>query len=414
MKSLFRRTRHPYGIAAACALAIILTGCFIDAIVDVNDAGRIWSESGTIDCSSTNPEQSDCQEEYLGGGEELFFAQPDPGHKFLGWSMGHCAGVGSCYVPWSEEDGSGSGTGFVEADFAPINPQPQTVSYLYNAMGQRVAKTVNGVTTLYVYDIYGQLIAELDSNGNTLREYIYFDGQVIAHVESSGGNYDGVHYVLHDHLGRPIRVLRDPTDPNNPSETLWAMETEAFGEETGTFQLAGFSHNKRFPGQYYDQETGLSYNYYRDYDPSIGRYIQSDPIGLQGGINLYTYAAVNPSNVIDFWGLSPEDVKRIQDTINQSIQDMIDGGHRRPGSGALNGILNNAERMLKQDYQIYDCYDQSYITNENLKELSDLDDDWDFSIVHHPGHATGQANSSNPDDPVIDYDPWRGSIHMQY
>lgn len=373
------RRRGPCLVLAG--LLAILTGCFIDAIVDVNDAGRIWSESGTIDCSSTNPEQSDCQEEYLGGGEELFFAQPDPGHKFLGWSMGHCAGVGSCYVPWSEEDGSGSGTGFVEADFAPINPQPQTVSYLYNAMGQRVAKTVNGVTTLYVYDIYGQLIAELDSNGNTLREYIYFDGQVIAHVESSGGNYDGVHYVLHDHLGRPIRVLRDPTDPNNPNETLWAMETEAFGEETGTFQLAGFSHNKRFPGQYYDQETGLSYNYYRDYDPSVGRYIQSDPIGLQGGINTYGYVSANPVVRIDPEGLADSLDNAITTAIGRGdiarLQGLIDGGSLGPSQASLarQGIErlgSTADKIISNELRggVRGRF-PSELLNKTLKEIYD-------------------------------------------
>ena len=59
----------------------------------------------------------------------------------------------------------------------------------------------------------------------------------------------------------------------------------------------------RFPGQYFDAETGLHYNYFRDYDPSTGRYIESDPIGLDGGLNTYLYAESNPLLLVDPYGL---------------------------------------------------------------------------------------------------------------
>jgi RHS repeat-associated protein len=58
------------------------------------------------------------------------------------------------------------------------------------------------------------------------------------------------------------------------------------------------------PGQYFDQETGLNQNYFRDYDPNTGRYIQADPVGLWGGINVYLYAAGNPLSFIDRYGMT--------------------------------------------------------------------------------------------------------------
>jgi RHS repeat-associated protein len=63
------------------------------------------------------------------------------------------------------------------------------------------------------------------------------------------------------------------------------------------------TENLRFPGQYYDTESGLNYNMMRDYDPTLGRYIQSDPIGLRGGNNLYAYAGSTPLKFIDMYGL---------------------------------------------------------------------------------------------------------------
>lgn len=72
---------------------------------------------------------------------------------------------------------------------------------------------------------------------------------------------------------------------------------------TGTTTATTFTYNLRFPGQYFDAETGKHYNYFRDFDPAIGRYTESDPIGLRGGLNTYGYVRANPLGLIDPLGL---------------------------------------------------------------------------------------------------------------
>ena len=107
--------------------------------------------------------------------------------------------------------------------------------------------------------------------------------------------------VYADHLNAP-RVLVDKTDA-----ARWRWISEPFGTtqpEQAPAGLSPITFNLRFPGQYYDSESGLSYNYFRDYDSTTGRYAQSDPIGLAGGLNTYAYVGGNPLSNIDPAGLS--------------------------------------------------------------------------------------------------------------
>jgi RHS repeat-associated protein len=84
----------------------------------------------------------------------------------------------------------------------------------------------------------------------------------------------------------------DPFGVNAPNENPSGQ---------GTFRYA-----LRFPGQYYDVEVGTHHNYFRDYDPAIGRYEQSDPMGILGGVNTYVYVGGNPIGALDPYGLAPQ------------------------------------------------------------------------------------------------------------
>jgi RHS repeat-associated protein len=109
-----------------------------------------------------------------------------------------------------------------------------------------------------------------------------------------------VYYYINDHLGTP-QVITD-----TQGQVVWQADYRPFGE--ADINLETVSNNFRFPGQYHDKETGLHYNWQRYYDPSTGRYLTPDPIGLAGGMNLFLYAKGNPVNIIDPFGLWGEDV----------------------------------------------------------------------------------------------------------
>jgi RHS repeat-associated protein len=95
------------------------------------------------------------------------------------------------------------------------------------------------------------------------------------------------------------------TDSSSSHNVVWQAAYKTFGEAQ-VDASSTITNNFRFPGQYYDEETGLHYNWHRYYDPTTGRYLTPDPIGLEGGVNSYVYVANNPlSNVdpkgLDYW-----------------------------------------------------------------------------------------------------------------
>lgn len=162
-------------------------------------------------------------------------------------------------------------------------------AYTYNGRGERVKKVATAIT-YYQYSEQGPLLAETDGAGNTLREYVYLNGRPLALIQGSN-----IYIVHSDHLGIPQAI----TDQNQ--QMVWKADYEPFGEATITG--SSITYNLRFPGQYYDQETNIFNNYMREYDSNIGRYIESDPLGINGGHNTYGYVFQNPLKSVDPTGL---------------------------------------------------------------------------------------------------------------
>ena len=119
----------------------------------------------------------------------------------------------------------------------------------------------------------------------------------VAGISSSSTTVETtVHYYINDHLSTPQRLV------DAAGAISWEATYEAFGAATITTET--ITQNHRFPGQYYDAESGLYYNWNRYYDPIIGRYVTSDPIGLGGGMNTFDYGYQNPLYWTDREGLN--------------------------------------------------------------------------------------------------------------
>jgi RHS repeat-associated protein len=236
-----------------------------------------------------------------------------------------------------------------------LNGEGADVAYWHNGLGQRVFKSQpqtaqlppkqqnldhsflswlesmfgwnmpngNAKSTLgmaYIYDEQGNSLGEYDNGsaqGSGRTEYIWLptdSGQSILVGMYKNGSFYQVHT---DHLGTP-RLVTDST-----KTPVWQWPYSAFGNNKPTGPLSATTSgaatrlkatvpvvemNLRFPGQYFDSESNLSYNYFRSYNGGQGRYAQPDPIGLSGDLNRFNYAGANPLTRVDPYGLRDVDV----------------------------------------------------------------------------------------------------------
>ncbi|CAG9246542.1 membrane hypothetical protein [Paraburkholderia unamae] len=222
-----------------------------------------------------------------------------------------------------------------------VHTDGDTSRYEYDALGRRTAKhhtNANGrtATTLFVWD--GDWMAqEIRADQGRTAPITY-----VAHPNLAGplARLDGAqayHYVT-DHLGTPQEIYDDRR------QVVWAADLSAYGKTRGYLKRE-IDNPIRFPGQYYDAESGLHYNRHRYYDPQSGRYVNQDPIGLLGGANQYTYVSGNPIRRIDPLGLycmSDASINAISGAAGGAASGAVVLAEFGPVGMAVGGVIGGA------------------------------------------------------------------------
>jgi RHS repeat-associated protein len=192
--------------------------------------------------------------------------------------------------------------GRLASAFQTSAPQ-SAASYGYDAFGRLASRAANGTTIFYIHDINDHIIAETDTTGATQREYIWLNDTPVAVVDGVSTASPRLYSVLTDHLGRPARMVAQ--------DWSWAWDViyEPFGAVSYIWTNPE-TLDIRFPGQWFQLETGLAYNWHRHYDATLGRYIQPDPLGLPALLgqapSTHGYAGQNPLSYVDPSGLQQQ------------------------------------------------------------------------------------------------------------
>ena len=168
-----------------------------------------------------------------------------------------------------------------------------------------------------------------------------------------------------------------------------------------------FEHHLRFPGQYFDKETGLHYNYFRDYDPRIGRYVQSDPIGLAGGsFSTYAYANANPLSYVDPDGQSPLIVQGFLRLLQVGLGALTIANEDVPilGGGAASKICPDTKGLTtpknyfgsRTKQEVIDALEKKYGPPKSSREHADTyyndKTKRSYNVHEEPGHNDGKPH----------------------
>ncbi|MFI8719270.1 RHS repeat-associated core domain-containing protein [Stenotrophomonas sp. NPDC077464] len=186
-------------------------------------------------------------------------------------------------------------------------------AYSYNHLGERVLSApTSGQAHISLYDEEGQWLGNYAETGLPLQQTLWLENYPVALTYAPAQDMPKLAYIQPDHLGTPRVVIDSVRDL---AVWEWSSKSEVFGNQPPNNDLDGngelFELALRFPGQQATQMSEMYYNYHREYDPSVGRYTQTDPAGLTGGPGTYLYVNGKPLGLVDPLGLMSRDLEYI-------------------------------------------------------------------------------------------------------
>lgn len=273
------------------------------------------------------------------------YSYPSTSHRLT-----DVAGVPRNYDAVGNTTAIGANRGFAYNDANRMSLVQQsgvtTRQYAYNGRGEQVRRYLGATNTYTVYDEAGHWLGDYDDSGAPLQQALWMDDLPVGLL----ANGNQLHYLQPDHLGSPRVVIEAA---RNVPVWTWDLKGEAFGSTAPQQDPDGdgipFVLDMRFPGQRYDVASNLYYNYFRDYEPGSGRYIQSDSIGLSGGISTFAYTGRSPLLFVD-----PQGLQACRTTygvfFNVISCEPVGMASTGAAAGSNRGLYNPAEQSIMAKY----------------------------------------------------------------